>query len=151
MLDGLLTFAKALMEDLMSDDTLFIFDLVEAVRILFLCHAELSQVRSHEKAHRRKWKCIIACHLYAELPYERHRLQAFSSWAKLGAREKQQFRNAVRCSGPRKRNKMLLELAGMKVPSERTSAEAPKDGTERYDIAQCRSPRLPPRRHRVTL
>ena len=149
MLDGMLTFAKALADDQLTDDTLFIYDLVEAVRILFICHAELAKMSSYGKAHQRKWQCIIACHVYAETSCGRDRLQ--SSWANLGVRERHQFRNAVRCSGTIKRNKMLLELAGTKVPSGRTSAEAPKEDTEGYDITQCRSPRLQRRRHRVAL
>ena len=148
---GMLTSAKALMEDQMTDDTPVVYDLVEAVRSLFFMHAELAQMRSHEKGYQRKWECINACRIYAELPFERHRLKVFSSWANLCVRERQQFRSALRCSDLVKRNKMLLELAGTKVLSERTSADAPKDGTEGCDITLRQNPRLQPRRHRVAL
>lgn len=113
-------------------------------------------MRSHDKTHERRRLCFIASQRYGEVPCPRNRLRAVSSWVNLGARERQQFRHAVRLIGITKRNKALLELFGTVVPSdgtasERTSPEAPKDGTEGNDVTQRSIPGLQRRRNLIAL
>ena len=58
------------------DDPTFIYELVDAVRILFVnaelfffYHAEFADVRQFGKAHRRVWLLLMACQRYNVEPF----------------------------------------------------------------------------------
>ena len=63
------------------DDTTFIYELVNAVRILFIDNAELfifyhtefADLRQFGKAHRRVWLLLMACQRYNVEPCEQNR------------------------------------------------------------------------------
>ena len=73
--------SKASLEDQLMDDTTFIYELVDAVRILFtgnaelfvFCHREFADLRLSGKAHRRVWLLLMACQRYNVEPYEQNR------------------------------------------------------------------------------
>ena len=60
--------SKAFLEDQLMDNTTFIYEMVDAVRILFIdnaelfvfCHTEFADLRQFGKAHRRVWSLLMA-------------------------------------------------------------------------------------------
>ena len=72
MLRKALNFARAALEDRLTDDTISTFELVDAVHVLFLCHAELADARSFDPAHQRRWQCLVSCERYAVCTSERN-------------------------------------------------------------------------------
>jgi len=138
MLRNVFTLVKAEVEDRLTDDTIFIYELVDMVSDLFLCHSDLVEMRSKEKSHERILHCFCACDMFAMQPSKRNRAHVVSAWANLDALEKQELRKVVRLSWGI-RNNRLLELAGLKVPSLRTSLYTQEDGPLASDSTGVRS------------
>eukprot|EP00450_Noctiluca_scintillans_P006367 CAMPEP_0194492900 /NCGR_PEP_ID=MMETSP0253-20130528/11293_1 /TAXON_ID=2966 /ORGANISM="Noctiluca scintillans" /LENGTH=62 /DNA_ID=CAMNT_0039333823 /DNA_START=6 /DNA_END=191 /DNA_ORIENTATION=- len=62
----MVSFATAALEDGLTDDTVFLYELVDVVRVFFLSYAHLLKMSSVDKVYQRKWLCLHACQRYAE-------------------------------------------------------------------------------------
>uniref|UniRef100_A0A7S1ABJ1 Uncharacterized protein n=1 Tax=Noctiluca scintillans TaxID=2966 RepID=A0A7S1ABJ1_NOCSC len=139
MFQTVLSFAKAAVEDRLTDDSIILIELADMVHLLFLCHAELAQIWSSDRVHQRKLLCLHACQRYAEEPSERNHAEVVDSWDNLGVRDKQGLRKMVRSRGAGLRKDFLLEVTGSKLPSEETSPAAREDSVQGSDITHTRS------------
>uniref|UniRef100_A0A7S1AP47 Uncharacterized protein n=1 Tax=Noctiluca scintillans TaxID=2966 RepID=A0A7S1AP47_NOCSC len=114
MLGSMLSFASAVFDDRMTDDEIFLYDFVDVVRDLFLCHPNLLETTSHDKTHRRVLRCFVACRRFAEDPHERNYARVVSAWTDLAARSRHELRKVVRSSRTGMPSNTLLVLAGVK-------------------------------------
>jgi len=129
---------EAEVEDRLTDDSIFIYELIDMVSDLFFCHSDLVEVRSREKSHERTLHCFCACDRFAMQPSQRNRAHVVSAWTKLGARVRRELRKAARMSWGMRKNR-LLELAGLEVPSLRTSPDPQRDDPLAADSARTSS------------
>ena len=112
MFRNMLAFVTAVLEDQLTDDTILIYELVDVVRDLFLCHPDLLDVRLHGKLHPRVWLFLKACQRFSVDPCQQKYVVVVHSWLNLTAREKRELRKVAKMSGWGERFIALLELGG---------------------------------------
>jgi len=106
------SFVVAALKDYLMDDSTFIYELVDVVRLACLCHEDLELMLCDE-AHGRMLRCLTACRMYCVDPCPSRHSEVVFSWRKLGARERHELRTVVRITETKVRNRALLELVGM--------------------------------------
>ena len=82
--------SKAFFEDQLVDVPTFIYELVDAVRNLFVgnaepfvfCHTEFADLRQFGKPHRRIWLLLMACQRYNVVLFEQKQvsMNEFKEW-----------------------------------------------------------------------
>ena len=109
---------RAVIEDMLSDDTMFLKKMVDAVDALFRSHGPL-QVGHHSTEPQERMVVVIwNCQRVAMHPSAENCARLRSSWADLNVRERRLFRKAVSLNETA-RNTALLEVTGMSVWNER--------------------------------
>ena len=109
---------RAVIEDMLTDDTVFLDKMVDAVDALFRSHGPL-QVGHHPTQSQERMVAVVwHCQRFAMHQSKENYARLRSSWADLDVRERRLLRKAVHLSEIA-RNTALLEVTGMSEWNER--------------------------------
>ena len=109
---------RAVMEDMLTNDIVFLKKMVDAVDALFRSHGPL-QVGHHPIQSQERMVAVVwHCQRFATYQSKENYARLRSSWADLGVRERRLLRKAVHLSEIA-RNTALLEVTGMSKWNER--------------------------------